>query len=403
MKIAFRTLILFIIVFSAHKISLGQKKTLNPVFTADSLKSGNSKDVLTSFFQLAFDNLVGPQKELRFSSNPYAVMMRANPDLAVDSSYLRYTALRNLNFNFNLKLDTSFKFNGFSSGINYSILNRRDYTVFREFLTLVETKNFEYHKLNGLVVDSISALVATGNDSVTRKLGFKLNDEWTKLTTKGTGFTFNMLSTDVKAILLDLATKNNLEEAKRLISSNAKMSISSKAAEEYEKVRNAFKQRALWTIGISDTTYKDQFMFSNVVVSTQFLKGISRPESNHGLEVDIRGKLNFLNDTLISGKDLKRSLLNFEGGLNYVWRSKKTDLSFVELKMSAAYSKIFNGIYLNEREEVFTLNGTLRVRIISDIWVPIEFKYDPDLGNVFGFLSVRANFSALNKALAQMK
>jgi hypothetical protein len=106
------------------------------------------------------------------------------------------------------------------------------------------------------------------------------------------------------------------------------MSISSKAAEEYEKVRNAFKQRALWTIGISDTTYKDQFMFSNVVVSTQFLKGISRPESNHGLEVDIRGKLNFLNDTLISGKDLKRSLLNFEGGLNYVWRSKKTGSFF---------------------------------------------------------------------------
>ena len=81
--------------------------------TADSLASGNYKDVLTSFFQLAFDKLTGKNKELKFSSNPYAIMLRANPELAIDSAYIRHKVLRNLNFNFSLKLDTSYKFNAF--------------------------------------------------------------------------------------------------------------------------------------------------------------------------------------------------------------------------------------------------------------------------------------------------
>ena len=39
-----------------------QKKTgpTAPILTANELASGNYKDILTSFFQLGFDNLIGP-------------------------------------------------------------------------------------------------------------------------------------------------------------------------------------------------------------------------------------------------------------------------------------------------------------------------------------------------------
>ena len=58
--------------------------------SADSLATGNYKDLLTSFFQLSFNHLIGPKKELNFASNPFGVMARRNPDLLVDTNYYRY-------------------------------------------------------------------------------------------------------------------------------------------------------------------------------------------------------------------------------------------------------------------------------------------------------------------------
>jgi hypothetical protein len=68
---------LFLFVCSCTTMtSTAQKSKVAAVLTADSLASGNYKDVLTSFFQLSFDKLTGKDKELKFSSNPYAVMMK---------------------------------------------------------------------------------------------------------------------------------------------------------------------------------------------------------------------------------------------------------------------------------------------------------------------------------------
>src|ERR1700758_3976836 len=67
--------------------------TVADVLTADSLASGNTKDVLTSFFQLAFNKLTGPNKELDFTSNPFALMLKSDTTLAVDTNYVKYRAL----------------------------------------------------------------------------------------------------------------------------------------------------------------------------------------------------------------------------------------------------------------------------------------------------------------------
>lgn len=375
--------------------SFAQDEKPIPVFTADSLATGNYKDVLTSFFQLAFRNLVGPNKELGFTTNPYAVMMRANPDLAVDTSYLKYTNLRNLNFAFNLKLDSNFKFNGFSSGINYAIINKRDHTVYSEFLQLAEANSAEYHKLSRGIGRKI-AIARGQQDTVLAK---KMLQQWGKLTNRDGKFTFADLDADVKAKFLDVANDSGLVEIQGLINSGERVNIFTRTQENYKKAEDVFKNRLLWTVSLSDTTYKNQFIFSNVVLSTQILQGFGNPKSIHGFEFDVKGAWNLLDDTLITKRDLKRSMLRLEGGFNYVLRSKRTDFSFFEFKLSAAYNQIFQGVYADERKEVFTLNGIFRVRILDDIWIPVEFRYDPDMGNVFGFISVKANFTALKKAL----
>ncbi|HEY1202281.1 MAG TPA: hypothetical protein VGE79_14925, partial [Niastella sp.] len=114
-----------------------QQKSPNPVFTADSLATGNYKDVLNSFFQFAFEKMTSPNKELKFTGTPFAVMAKLDTTLLVDTLYTKYRALRNLNYMVSLRLDTSFRFNGFSSGIKYAIINKRDETVSRAFLNTV--------------------------------------------------------------------------------------------------------------------------------------------------------------------------------------------------------------------------------------------------------------------------
>jgi hypothetical protein len=108
--------------------------TPNPVLTADSLATGNYKDVLNSFFQLAFDRLTSPDKSIRFTGTPFAVMAKLDTTLLVDTSYTKYRTLRNLNYTFAVRLDTAYKFNGFSSGIKYAIINKRDETVSKAFV-----------------------------------------------------------------------------------------------------------------------------------------------------------------------------------------------------------------------------------------------------------------------------
>jgi len=78
-----------------------------------------------------------------------------------------------------------------------------------------------------------------------------------------------------------------------------------------------------------------------------------------------------------SGRDLKRMLLNVEPGFNWVMRKNSNNNSWFELKLSGSYYHNFNKLYANESRDSLTLNAALRIRIISDIWVPLEIKYDP--------------------------
>jgi hypothetical protein len=379
-----------------QKIS-AQGKSGIPIFTADSLASGNYKEVWKSFFQLAFDRFTGKQKELTFTSNPFALMLKASPDLAVDTNYTKYKALRNLNFSITGRLDSSYRFNGFSSGITYAIVNRRDVTMYQQFNEQVRNANREIEDLT----DGIGAVVSTlsTNPSLSSKLTALSN----KLL-RDSSYTFNQLDKEVDSILRKVINDKKITNLQRLLKSSNKISINQIARNGYDSVEKNFQNRLLWTVGVSDTTYNDKFMFSNVALTTRILKGLfPDPKQASNIELDIMGCLNFVDDTLKSGRDLKRSVLTSEAGFNWVYKAKKTNQSIFELKFSAAYNRIFNGAYKNEEKELFTLNGTFRIRILDEVWLPLQFKYDPKSGNVLGFLSVKFNFSGLKKLVAPGK
>ncbi len=376
-------------------LSFSQDKRPNPVFTADSLKSGNSKDVFLNFFQLAFENLAGSRKEFKFSANPFAVMMRADPKLAIDTSYVKYTGLRKWNFAVGLRVDSSFKFNGFTSGVTYSIINKRDYKEYRNFLEfqqLVRVREQEFFAMTDSVTGAVSNLNINGDTTLAKKL----HEQWAALSQR-TSLTLDKVDKDVLHILDSLADK--LVTINKFIDDKEKINFRTKMVDLYREEREIFKKRLLWTVDIADTTYQNQFFFSNIVFSTQVLKGFSKPLSRSDIELDLRAAYNIVDDTLRAGRDLGRGILNFDGSVNYVRRHPSTDISFFEFKAGASFKRVFSGLYAAERKEIFALKGTIRFRLYEEIWIPLEFEYDPKTGNVFGFLNLRVNFTALRAAI----
>ncbi|MCW3106748.1 MAG: hypothetical protein JWQ09_1254 [Segetibacter sp.] len=393
MKPKFVTIVILCSLLSISK-SFSQKSTTVLPLTADSLATGNYKDVFKSFFQLAFDRFTSNNKEIQFTSNPFAIMAKMDTSLLKSSNYRRYNHLRNLNISFSGKLDSAYKFNGFSSGIKYAIINKRDETVSDQFITLAVKAGQPFFQINNSLIQYIAKFKDDRNKQN------KLNEQRDKLF-KG-DITFNELDAGLKKVFRETAETLDSEASEEMINDP---NIAKTLAKLYDSIRTRFHERALWTVALSDTTYKNQFFFSNVVLSTEFLKGLDDPTKALrpvGVQLNLKAALNVLDDTLKKGRDLQRSILQFEPGFNLVFRAKKALYSYAEFKFSGTYYHNFSNLYADEKRDGFTFNGTLRLRIFNDIWVPLEIKYDPDSGNIFGFLNVRANFASL-KSLVTSK
>ena len=392
----------FISIFLLHVSVFAQSKV--PIFTADSIESGNSKDILTNFFQLAFNNLIGKNREFNFSSSPYAIMLKRNPDLSIDTKYKKYTPLRKLNISLGVRLDSSFYFNGFSSGVKYALIDETDITTSRIFAERAKSNRLNIER------DALTALLSTyfkknyiplpaDTNSKAYKDAMEFKDNITDMSQDST---FKTMEDEFKKVVRKIVTENGLKEIENVFNNNPDSSFKAMDIARFQALKNSMKKNLLWTIGISDTTYKDKFQFANISLVTELSKGIFDPEpGDNNIEFTAKAAYNFLSDTLRKNRNLKREIFTTEAGFNWIIRDRSTDKSFFETKFSGTYYHNFASIYDGEKRDSLTLNVTLRFRLMDDIWIPLEVKYDPKSGNVFGFLNIRANFTGLGKLLKQ--
>lgn len=389
----------FIIMLLFYNYAFAQSKV--PIFTADSIKSGNSKDILTNFFQLAFNNLTGKDREFNFSSSPYAIMLKRNPDLSIDTKYKKYRPLRKLNFSFGVRLDSSFYFNGFSSGIKYALIDETDITASRIFVERAKADELyqERTKLNKFLAEYVKKNYPLPVDTASEEYKTAIivqNDL--------NGFLqdqpFNSLNDHLKKDIRKIVNENGFIKINDVIENKAGASFKDIDLKKFEELKNSMKKNLLWTIGISDTTYKDKFQFANISLVSELSKGIFDPEpGDNNIEFTTKVAYNFLNDTLRKERNLRREVFTTEVGCNWIIRDRSTDKSFFETKFSGTYYHNFATIYNGEKRDSLTLNAILRFRLMDDIWIPLEVKYDPMSGNLFGFLNVKANFTGLGKLL----
>lgn len=391
MKPILKTILLVLFLFLLNSAG-AQKQALKTILTADSLSSGNLKDVLTSFFQLSYNKLTGPDKELNFSSNPYALILKTDPSAAVDVNYKKYRFWRRLNFSFGLKLDTSYKFNGFSSGIKLALIDQRDATTSRFLFNQLGADSLS-QEINTLQVAATEFILQNFTDSTQDKYLDLLNVFLTDTVTK-----FNQLDPGFQTMIKTVATQKNLVVMSRLIQTNPSVVLYKKTQTVFADLKQELKNKLLWTLNISDSTYKNEFSFSSVVIRTDLLKGMSKklkPGSNW--EFNSNAMLRFADDTSSKSRDLKRIVFSFEPGFNWVIRTKDSETPFMEMKFSGEYRHVFKGLYKNEKQNFFYFNSVIRLRIFNEIWIPIEIKYDLKNSNFFGFINARFNFSLLKK------
>ncbi|MDQ5930384.1 MAG: hypothetical protein QG594_2172 [Bacteroidota bacterium] len=396
-KITFLILsVLFSTIIRSQSLETIKNNAKKEVINAnEKTKSGNYKDILTSFLQLASTNLTGEEKTIDFNSTLFAVKVKANPELNRDDYYVKERLSRNLQFNFKANLDKNFKYTGFTGGLTFAIVNNRDKSVAefgKKFDTIFTEFNKNLSKDQAEIIKSINKEYADRMKEIPVETTKKNKDELEKKISeerikKFADFNNNIINpffnrkeiTSTDTILIH--NFNRELKAQNVDLQKSAQDINDSVKKFYKEIES----KALWTISADGTANKNG-KFNQASFGTIYLKGNKEAWN----EIDIRAKLTYA-DTLIT-EHLPRTGLNAKAGINFKIGKTPQKQSYFEIKALGEYNKIFNNVLPDEDEEVITANAEVRIRIADDLWIPFVIKYDIENSNFLGFLNLTYNF-----------
>lgn len=360
-----------ILIKGQNNIDLKQQSN-NVVKSVNNSKTGNWNDVFTNFMQLAAKDLTGETKTFEYKTTIFALKTQVDSTLLIDTNYAKEGFSRNFQMNIGLNLDNDYKFKGFNYGFDWAVINKRDLSI------------------NTLVEKETAVLYEKYFDSLTNARE-KYNNYL--LETKDPE-----RITKIKQIQKAIEKNNGkyivpLEEfPKDFLSYLPKdYSVSEKYFNKvFEEDIKDIKRQPLLTFGFNSNFQKDSKFFDEYNVNMVYLQGIKSEKAN--LEIDFRNQ--FQAKDSITTSVLKRKEFSSQLGLN-ISLMKIKDRSIIELKPSFEYTKVFSGLAENEKDNIFTANADLRIRVLKNLWLPLILKYDIENSNFFGFLNVSFNFEAI--------
>jgi hypothetical protein len=379
------------------------------IITADSLASGNYKDVFTSFFQLAFNDIAGPGKGIAFASNPYAMMAKSNPALLVDTNYVKYRHLRDLNFNVGVSVDSLWHLNGFSAGLKYAIVNKRDVSISHKFIGENIRNTSQLKNFNRQVAIWLSRNIAK-DAAFAELLNAKVN-----LWENNDTFSFSMMPADVRDTVMAIINNpdNGLDTMAKLMKDDPNLIFKKTSDGIYQELEGRWQNKPLWIVAANSSFSAEgsgnlkAISPNNVMVYSEFLAGLNDPKCKIKWDLDVLASYSMVTDSSLPRENIEVHKFEFRPGFNFVLKSSGTTSSnaskpYLEFKISGSYFHTFSALAPGQKADDNTINGDLRLRIYQDIWVPVSITWDPANGNVFGYLSVKANFTALNNAMKKL-
>lgn len=367
---------------AVSKESTQQAKTL--VRTENDLKTGNWQDVLASFFQLGLSDLSGKNRSLEFKANLFALKAKADSTLLVDTNYLKQNFARNFQFDFALKLDSQYHFNGLKAGFKYAILNRRDTTV----LNLLNTAADSLFKVSMIRLQSI---LGEFEESLRNK------DEENNFKSEKDSVFFRKTEALVKA-QIEADKFNSKVLPKEFLQFANIDSIERNFAKFdalYKEALSKTRKSPLLTFALNGTFLDQPGLFSEGKAELVYLQGVTKQGRN--LELDLRANIALVDTVVNNMKD--RVEFNATGGCNWaiITASNNVNKSLVEFKPHFEYTSILRGVYPGEKKEKFLANAELRIRVWDNLWIPLTLKYDLKDNNFLGFLKVALNMNAFKK------
>ncbi len=356
---------------------------VDSVRSEKNLKTGNSLDVLTSFFQLALQDLGGDNQSFAFKSTLFGIKARADTSLLVAPSFRKQRPARNTQFEVAVRTTNNFRFAGISGGVLYALVNHRDKARIDMRGTEAETYLVDYQAL-------MSRAHSQYAKDIRAKYGDIVNDE----VAAKEFFKELHVADSFKDVFDHTGDENILPEALRKYYMEEKIGqVRTASRDAFEKAMDAWAKRGLLTAGLYGRTDSASSHFREARFETIYLKGAG----TRWVEADLRAILT-CKDTTSPDKGLRYGL-RFVGGANIVaLHSHKTQKSLLELKPNLEFASILSKQYAGE-ENFWAINLDVRIRITDKIWIPFIVKYDIKKSNFLGFLNVSANLDVFKNML----
>ena len=378
---SFKIPIYFLLALLVTQQTFGQTNVKDSIRTAADLKTGNSQDVLISFFQLAFDDITSDKKSLKFQSSLFAIKAKTDSDLWIDINYLKEKFSRNLVLSISPTFDSSYKFKSNTFAFKYAIVNNRDKTVFDFSMPT----DMIFEKLKKAILEEYATSFSDGtrNTNYRLALNFFIDEEEEGRTP------IDKLPEDFKQLLKSKSQKTIFQKF-------TPDQFRNYLRDQYRSLAKYVENRGLLTVEGAFSSFNNGRLFSGINLNSQYLKGLIPENKKTNIELNIKASLDFSDDTAnVKLNDLNRQVFNFSGGFNWIILRNSRSKSLLEFKGAVSYFNVLKGGYAGETKNLFAGEGTIRLRITNDIWLPVQINYNPKNGDVFGFLSVRSNFDWL--------
>lgn len=352
-------------------------------------KSGNYKDILTSFYQLAIKDFSNEEKSIGFNSTLFALKLKSNPELLKDENYVKSTFSRNFQFNFKLDLNTDFKYKGFTGGITYAPINNRDKTLANFEGTKIDKIYSEFNNLLEYIISELNKEIT--DDKLILNKSLELNN-------------LQIAVNEIKTIKKNSSNSTNAYVQKILKKLNPQIEKMGYSDENGVAIKNSeslliyinnttesyykeIQSKGMLTL-TTDGTANESGKFNKTSFGLTYLKGNKEGWN----EIDLRAKFVYA-DTLET-VHLPRTEFNTKLGWNFKFGNNFNNQSYLEIKAVAEYNKVFKNKLPDEEDEVYTGNAEFRIRITDELWIPFIVKYDIKNSNFLGFLNVTYNFGS---------
>jgi hypothetical protein len=299
-------------------------------------------------------------------------------DLTINKSYF----LRNFQINAKVNLDENYKYNGFSGGFTYAVVNKRDKATINLAKTLYGTSREIFMTQFAQIQSTLATGLQDGSpelDMLNEASDNILNDNLEELDDTKNPY-YKLINEEFAKVTSNLknpdGTPLNTDDISSFINTLSQLRKS-----EMDKIDG----KALWTIAADGSTNTDG-KFNKCSVSSVYLKGIDKS----GDQIDVRGTFTYDDDTLVN---MPRTTFNGKAGLNFVLLKNRVDeVSCFEVKALGEYTKVYKNVLPDEDDEIITANAEFRIRLAKDFWIPITVKYDIENANLLGFLNLTYNF-----------